>query len=199
MAITDLTGTTWRLNEVPIVSQNFSLSTIFFTSNNNDYVAIVGTPTSPGNYILIYSAQSGSGDPDVTVYNTSAGGWNTTGGADYRTIVISEDQHGQTGVTNPMIIAWLEANAVQVIPPVVISYNGNTIATIDTSGTEILDTAGTYMIDDISIEYTASGGTDISDTTATASDVLTGKYFYTAAGVKTQGSIPIYTGANTPG
>ena len=36
------------------------------------------------------------------------------------------------------------------------------------------------------------GGTasfvDISDTTATASDVYTGKYFYTSAGVKTQGS-----------
>lgn len=32
-------------------------------------------------------------------------------------------------------------------------------------------------------------GTDVSNTTATASDVLSGKYFYTAAGVRTQGSI----------
>ena len=32
-------------------------------------------------------------------------------------------------------------------------------------------------------------GTDVSDTTAAAGDVLSGKYFYTAAGVKTQGSI----------
>lgn len=32
-------------------------------------------------------------------------------------------------------------------------------------------------------------GTDVSDTTATAGDVLNTKYFYTAAGVKTQGSI----------
>lgn len=29
---------------------------------------------------------------------------------------------------------------------------------------------------------------DISDTTATASDVLTGRYFYTAAGQKVQGT-----------
>ena len=195
MAITDLTGTTWRLNDVPLVSQSFQY-TIFYTANNGNYVAFVGIPTSPGNYMITYATQTGSSDPSVTAYNTSTGGWNTTGGADYRTIVISEDQHGQTGVTNPTFIAWLEANAVQVIPPVVISYNGNTIATINTASTEILDTAGTYMIDDISIEYTASGGTDISDTTATASDVVTGKYFYTSAGVRTQGTITTYTGAN---
>lgn len=30
--------------------------------------------------------------------------------------------------------------------------------------------------------------TDVTDTTATASDVATGKYFYTAAGVRTQGT-----------
>lgn len=34
-----------------------------------------------------------------------------------------------------------------------------------------------------------SSGTDVSDTTATAGDVRTGKYFYTSAGVKTQGTI----------
>ena len=34
-----------------------------------------------------------------------------------------------------------------------------------------------------------STGTDVSDTTAAAGDVRTGKYFYTSAGVKTQGSI----------
>lgn len=35
----------------------------------------------------------------------------------------------------------------------------------------------------------SGGGTDVSDTTATAADVRTGKYFYTSAGVKTQGTI----------
>lgn len=35
----------------------------------------------------------------------------------------------------------------------------------------------------------SGGGTDVSDTTAVAGDVLSGKYFYTSAGVKTQGTI----------
>lgn len=61
------------------------------------------------------------------------------------------------------------------------------IAQISSGGTgaiSIVDTAD------------AAGGTvrtitavDISDTTAAAGDVVSGKYFYTAAGVKTQGSI----------
>lgn len=41
-----------------------------------------------------------------------------------------------------------------------------------------------------------STGTDVSDTTATAGDVLSGKYFYTAAGQKTQGSIASKTSAD---
>lgn len=38
--------------------------------------------------------------------------------------------------------------------------------------------------------------TDVADTTATASDVSSSKYFYTAAGVKTQGSAAAKTSAN---
>lgn len=44
-------------------------------------------------------------------------------------------------------------------------------------------------------------GTDVSDTTATDGDVLSGKYFYTSDGVKTQGSLVIqhyYTGSSEP-
>ena len=43
--------------------------------------------------------------------------------------------------------------------------------------------------------------TDVTDTTAAAADVASGKYFYTSAGVKTQGSLSfstIYTGSSAP-
>lgn len=39
-----------------------------------------------------------------------------------------------------------------------ISYNNNTIATMSDSGTEILETNGTFLADDITIQYTKSGG-----------------------------------------
>lgn len=38
-----------------------------------------------------------------------------------------------------------------------------------------------------------SGGTDVSDTTATAGDVLAGAEFYNSSGVKTVGTIPVIT------
>lgn len=38
-------------------------------------------------------------------------------------------------------------------------------------------------------EISGGSGTDVSDTTAVASDVASGKYFYTAQGVKTEGTL----------
>lgn len=88
-----------------------------------------------------------------------------------------------------------------------VNYKGNTIATLSNE-TKTLTTAGTWVEGDIVI--TDAGGTaaisvvdttdshggtireitalDISDTTAVASDVASGKYFYTASGVKTAGT-----------
>lgn len=43
--------------------------------------------------------------------------------------------------------------------------------------------------------------TDVTDTTTTASDVASGKYFYNANGTRTQGSLAfstIYTGSTNP-
>lgn len=39
-----------------------------------------------------------------------------------------------------------------------ITYNNNTIASLSDSGTEVLETSGTYLTDDITVQYTKSGG-----------------------------------------
>lgn len=92
-----------------------------------------------------------------------------------------------------------------------VSYKGNTIATVN-NNTKTLTTQGKYLEADVILTDT-SGGTaaisiidtsdshggtvrtitalDISDTTAVASDVAQGKYFYTSDGTKTPGSATI--------
>jgi hypothetical protein len=39
-----------------------------------------------------------------------------------------------------------------------IKYNNSTIASLNDSGTEVLETNGTFLTDDITIDYTKSGG-----------------------------------------
>lgn len=92
-----------------------------------------------------------------------------------------------------------------------VTYKGNTLTTVNNQ-TRVLNTRGTWLEDDITIVDVTSpsvsgsaisvvdttdskGGTvrtitsvDISDTTAVASDVAQGKYFYTANGTKTAGT-----------
>lgn len=90
-----------------------------------------------------------------------------------------------------------------------VTYKGSTLTTVENQ-TRTLNTSGKWMEGDITLVDVTSSGTaaisvvdttdtaggtirtitarDISDTTAVASDVASGKYFYTAAGVKTQGT-----------
>lgn len=39
-----------------------------------------------------------------------------------------------------------------------ISYNGNTVVSMSDSGTEYLDTKGMFMVDNVTVNYTKSGG-----------------------------------------
>lgn len=43
-----------------------------------------------------------------------------------------------------------------------IKYNNATIASLNDSGTEVLETNGTFLTDDITVEYTKSGGGGVS-------------------------------------
>ena len=61
-----------------------------------------------------------------------------------------------------------------------IKYNNSTIASLDDSGTEVLETNGTFLTDDITVEYTKSGGGGGVQTTAIAAS-FKGKAYYTDA------------------
>lgn len=92
-----------------------------------------------------------------------------------------------------------------------VTYKGSTLTTVNNQ-TRVLNTAGKWLEGDITLTDVTQGGSgtpaisivdtadshggtvreitalDISDTTAVASDVAQGKYFYTALGVKTTGT-----------
>lgn len=57
-----------------------------------------------------------------------------------------------------------------------IKYNNSTIASLSDSGTEVLETNGTFLADDITVEYTKSGGGGGS-TTVSVGD-FTGNIYY---------------------
>lgn len=141
MSVADLTNTTWTFNSTMSGASDLSQKYITFTTANSaEWSRILYTSS---NTVMSYKEAIGDW---TTVYNSS--GW---GNQAYRTITIS----GGNDVTNSTLIAWIEANASQVFPPdITITYNSSEVTTMDDSGTIVLDTAGTFMTDDITIEYT---------------------------------------------
>lgn len=65
-----------------------------------------------------------------------------------------------------------------------VSYKGATLTTVNNQ-TRTLDTAGTWVEGDFTL---TDSSLDVSDTTATASDVAQGKVFYDSAGQRTTGT-----------
>lgn len=147
MAITDLTGTTWLMNSTTATPSSTIWKSINFTSNSMSFNAITIYDDMDNEQVIAYR---GAEEFPTIVYS-----WGWTNEA-YRTIVIT----GGTDVTDASLIAWLEANATEqtpASPDVVISYNGNEIATMSDSGTKTLQTSGKYVPADILIQYTKSG------------------------------------------
>ena len=73
---------------------------------------------------------------------------------------------------------------------VVISYDNDTILTLASTADYKLLTKNRTLLDDILVEYDAQD-IPIDETTAIASDVAAGKYFFNSSGIKTLGTAPI--------
>lgn len=147
MSVADLTGTTWQFNSSLVLGTHpharpeydYALT---FTSNGAGYngLGLVLNKGMTAFSSVMYSS--------TTAYTGDA--WVSEA---YRTITIT----GGSTSTNADLIAWIEENATQVVvsPPVVISYNGNEIASMSATGTKTLLTEGRYCEDDITVAYTA--------------------------------------------
>lgn len=140
MSVADLTNTTWLINSSPTPPQNQIWESINFTSNGNSYTAITLYDEMDMGSIVY----RGTGEHPHVAYSGTF--WDDDGD---RTIAIS----GGTAATNANLIAWLESNATQVTADITITYNSSEVTTMGDSGTIVLDTAGTFMTDDITIEY----------------------------------------------
>ena len=116
-----------------------------------------------------------------SVTPTVSAGYISTGSAGTMTVSGSNTlalntQAAQTitpGTTNQTIAAGKYLTGAQTIVG-----DSNLVAANIAEGVSIFGVTGSF-----------AGGTDTSDTTATAGDVISGKYFYTSAGVKTSGTL----------
>lgn len=105
ITISDLTNTTWLLNNSFALPQNLDISyAINFTSNNNTFKNIyLDDDYGEDNFMISYYTAD---NQTIYVYDSFDGGWTNQA---YRTIEIT----GGTDVTNATLISWLEAHATQ--------------------------------------------------------------------------------------
>lgn len=108
MSISDLTGTTWLLNDQLTINTTADYNVIFTDANNYTYWALKLTNNSLG-----YMDYDEDDDPyTINVYTN--GTWTNTR---YKTITFENGQGSSLDLQNPNLIAWLQANATQVVEP----------------------------------------------------------------------------------
>lgn len=206
MALTDLTNTTWVLNDTlssypggtyNIKTYNINITTetpLPYSGSSVDtedtFVAImIGYDSGSEINKVVFLAslpqsydnfvQMASGNDTKSLPDT----WNTYKDTSF-TIT------GGTDATNSTLIAWLEQNAAAPpVPDVVVTYNDNDIVTMTDSSVKTLATSGTYCTDDIKITFTKQSGGGSTGYTYIAEDVNYGS-------VKL-GNVPALTASGT--
>ena len=163
MAISDLTGTKWLWNNT--IAEIDTGGTLYqfaldFASNETDYHSWqYAGGVSSGIFVMQIRYSTSISVAGTRVYRSNSGGWQDD---NYKTIDIT----GGTDATNATLISFIEANATQIIPipgDVEIRYNNSVIASLSSSGTEILETNGKLCVDDIVVQYSKEVYNGVSD------------------------------------
>ena len=117
MAVTDLTNTTWVLNNVLDVSGGLNY-TINFISSNINFTSLSCFPDIRMSLLMYDDVTVGQG---LGEFDTGGPNINTWDNEAYKTIEIT----GGTDATNASLISWLEANATQqaATPDVVVDLS----------------------------------------------------------------------------
>lgn len=121
MPVSDLTGTTWVLNDDISGTGGFN-AYVNFTSNNTNYDYFDAVLLIDDDVLWYMNNALDTGDE---VYSGYEGGWQNEA---YKTITIT----GGTDATNATLIAWLEANGTLTVPkPKYIKVNNTSLRAIN--------------------------------------------------------------------
>ena len=184
MALTDLTGTTWTLNSSLTSYADGWPSTKKYSVNITTAEQL---PDAYGDYhdsfVTLSTGYDGGNEYNRVTFSTSSNGYpptNAASGNDTKTLPDTWNSRyegtftvtGGTDATNSTLIAWMEDNCTQYVPPtpptpdVVVTYEDSNIVELFEAGTKTLKTAGKYLTDDVVLTYSGGGGgsswTDIS-------------------------------------
>lgn len=177
--LTTLANTSWKFPDAGITILNNGMPVdLTFSSYNGTYTSLqvdYDDPQHIGSTDIYMAYQS------TAVYVENTGGWTNVG---YKYIDIT----GGDDVTDTNTIEWFEQTASQVL-----TYTTNT-RELESIADAIRTKGGTsstllYPTGFVTAINNISTGTDVSDTTATAGKVLDDYYFYTASGVRTEGTM----------
>ena len=171
MAITDLTGTTWVFNSILSMPSNStglpSGVNIGFDSNDISCVLLAPINWYDPNDLdfehpipkMKYGYLDNNSFQQLQVYED--GVWTSEA---YRTITFT----GDGDVSNAALIAWLEANATQIIPAATVTYGNTSVGTLTQLGqkmripsTTLTQDGFVYYLDDIKIECNPASGNQV--------------------------------------
>lgn len=178
MALTDLTGTTWTLNDslTSYAGGTFAMKTYSVNIETETALSAYGGDVDTFMAIRI-GYESGNERNQIRVYMSlpeTINNFSTlAGGNDTKTLPDTWDSRyegtftftGGTDATNSTLIAWVEDNCTQYVPPtpdVVVTYEGANIVELSEVGTKTLKTAGKYMTDDVVVTYSGGSGVDVA-------------------------------------
>ena len=144
----DLTGTTWTFYDtISLLSVSTTFNINFKVLSGEDQTKAFTSISFSS--VLSYCYPYAGGTGQIFAYGFGGQAWESD---DYKTIKITDGKD----VTNADLIAWLESNATLIDAPApttatVITYNGSTIATLESGQTATIKTAETEVEHDIVI------------------------------------------------